>query len=482
MSAKGRPPPASVRRSRGGGIAAAERRTVRVPGESALAEAARRTGLSEKEVFELALARSAWRTTVTAHLGTMNDRVSWSRTPLPAVNNIHELSHLEVFSEVDRDRLLFDDSAPTALERADGNWGPAVRRLSDKPAEGGTTVATLAAAFDRHLGPACRQPRTRADYWRAWRLVVTWAVARKAVKDVLPMKLDTLKALTWDLVCFHVPSSQIEMVWKAVQARHRLFQLRQPLCEANQYSSWVRMLGSIRGRPIALKLPIQKGTVKWLLAWRPNSLDAHRARLMTALATIACLRVNEVARLQVCDLWFDYLTAYGVPGFQGTCSVHVDRRKNDTVRKGHYPALGRSVDPSLDIVTQLRTWLSMPGMAVHPQCAKRIRPAARCEVCAPLFPTTRCAKGRVTVPTMQACSRQQVREWIRWAVGCAGGDSARFSGISARKGGISTAIDAGVDETILYLQSGHGQPLPARAYMQLSSPARFLETFEAFGL
>ena len=72
--------------------------------------------------------------------------------------------------------------------------------------------------------------------------------------------------------------------------------------------------------------------------------------------------------------------------------------------------------------------------------------------------------------------------WIRWAVKQAGGDSSRFSGISARKGGISTAIEARVDETILYLQSGHGAALPARAYMQIASPARFLETFEAFGL
>ncbi len=71
--------------------------------------------------------------------------------------------------------------------------------------------------------------------------------------------------------------------------------------------------------------------------------------------------------------------------------------------------------------------------------------------------------------------------WIR-AVSQAGGDSTRFSGISARKGGISTAIEAGVDEAILYLQSGHGQALAARAYMHRKSPARFLETFETFGL
>jgi hypothetical protein len=100
----------------------------------------------------------------------------------------------------------------------------------------------------------------------------------------------------------------------------------------------------------------------------------------------------------------------------------------------------------------------------------------------PLFPLTRCAPGGVTVATDRPCSRQQASDWIRWAVSQAGGDSSRFSGISARKGGISTAIEAKVDEAILYLQSGHGQALPARAYMHLTSPDRFLETFEAFGL
>ena len=53
---------------------------------------------------------------------------------------------------------------------------------------------------------------------------------------------------------------------------------------------------------MVMKLAIQKVTVCWLLAWRPMSLASHRARLLTALATLACMRVNEVARLQVCDL------------------------------------------------------------------------------------------------------------------------------------------------------------------------------------
>ncbi len=211
--------------------------------------------------------------------------------------------------------------------------------------------------------------------------------------DILPMSLDTLKALTWDLVCFAVPSSQIELVWKSVQARHRQSQLRPPLCEANQYASWVKMLGSVRGRPMALKLPIQKATVRWLLAWRPTTLAAHRARLLTVVATLACMWVNEVARLQVCNLWFDHLASYGVPGFEGMCSVHIDQRKNVTVRKGHYPALGRSKDPALDIVAQLRT------------------------LCPPLLPLTMFAQGGTTVVTDRPCSRDSVATEVAIAPG-----------------------------------------------------------------
>ncbi len=164
--------------------------------------------------------------------------------------------------------------------------------------------------------------------------------------------------------------------------------------------------------------------------------------------------------------------------------MHIDRRKNDTVRKGHYPALCRSRDPALDIVMprQLRTWLLVAGLAVNQACAKRARPAARCAVCPPLFSLTRCAAGGITVVTDQPCSRQQASDWIRWAVSQAGGDPARFSGISARKGGISTAIKVGVNEAILYLQSGQGQALSAPTYMHLKSSVLFLETFEAFGL
>ena len=84
--------------------------------------------------------------------------------------------------------------------------------------------------------------------------------------------------------------------------------------------------------------------------------------------------------------------------------------------------------------------------------------------------------------TDRPASRQQASDWICWAVTQAGGESHLISCISSRKGGISNAIDAGVDEAIQYLQSCHGQALPARAHTQIFALGRFLETFDAFGV
>ena len=60
--------------------------------------------------------------------------------------------------------------------------------------------------------------------------------------------------------------------------------------------------------------------------------------------------------------------------------------------------------------------------------------------------------------------------------------AARFSSISACKGGISVAIETGVPEAIPYLQSGQGLAMPARTYMHLQTPARLLATFAGLDL
>jgi hypothetical protein len=329
MSAPRRPPSSSVRRSRGGGgqwqsgaqgARLLETRWRRWPAGPVCRKQTSST-LRWRAPHGRALSRSRC-------ASAQATRAS-SKTPLPAPDNLGELRHAAAFGAVDRASVFLDDSAPSATHRAgaprqqlgprsaEARQSPCIRRCHRGGAGGGLQRAPRAGvptaahagglladvAAGRHMGCGAQGSAQPAH-----------AAGHAQGADV-------------GLVCFAFPSSQIVLVWKSVQARHRQFQLRQPLCDANQYSSWVKMLGSIRGRPLELKLPIQQATVHWLLEWRPTALAAHRARLLTAVATLACMRVNEVARLQVCDLWFDYLASYWIPGFEGTCSVHIDWRK-----------------------------------------------------------------------------------------------------------------------------------------------------------
>ena len=431
---------------------------------------------------QVVAAHHAWRATALLRLGVASsDRmVVFGRGPLPFIKNVSQLHDSHVFEGQNHRALLHDVSMPTALERADGNWERVISQLGGPSLS--ASVDELAAAFDTHIMPAVVRPRTREGHYRYWSVVVTWAIVRKSVHLLMPMTRHTLKAITWDLVSFATSRSLVSSVWSAIQARHKFFGFNPPLDRRGEFAAWEHSISCIMGRPLSLKLPIHKSVVTWLLRWRPDGVADNRRRLMATLATLACLRVSELCRLQVCDLWFDWHTGWGVPGYDGTCAVHIANRKNDSERKGHHPAIGRSTDPALDLVQQLRTWMRWMRLHVHPDCLKRRRPAARCDLCPPLFPTTLNGPGGVRRATDQPCCPQRASSDIRKAAVAAGGCAARFSGISARKGGISTAVEARVEEDILYLQSGHGPEKAARRYMHLRDPSRLFETYQAFGL
>ena len=427
-------------------------------------------------------AHLAFRASVILALGAGHgNRVAWSASAgMPYVRNLAELADSPAFHGIDTDVILLNTSAKTALELADGNWAGVAPRL--KASRVATSVADLTEAFNTHIWPSRSQASTRAKHWPNWAVVVTWALAWGALALILPMATDTLKAISWELLCMGTPRSVITAIWAAVQNRHKVAGLPPPIAGLGEFSAWTRCLASLVGRPTALLFPVHRSIVACLLRMRPSLLRDHRDRLMVALATICCLRVAELAALQVCDLWFDFHTGYGIPGFWGTAAVHVARRKNDCERKGHHPAIGRSVDPELDLVRQLRLWLLRTGLAVSELCQKRAHPAQRCPHCMPLFSRFLNGPGCQPMVSIRPISSQMFSEALRRMVGLCGADTSRFSGISARKGGLTTAVTAGVTEEILFLQSGHGQTRAARNYMHLQEPDRLFDTFRAFGL
>ena len=83
-------------------------------------------------------------------------------------------------------------------------------------------------------------------------------------------------------------------------------------------------------------------------------------------------------------------------------------------------------------------------------------------------------------PPPVAASFSQV---IVRALGYIGCDTSAFSGVCARRGGLSTAVEAGVPEPVLWLQSGHAQTrAAARVYIRLQNPSLLFATWRAFSL
>jgi hypothetical protein len=137
----------------------------------------------------------------------------------------------------------------------------------------------------------------------------------------------------------------------------------------------------------------------------------------------------------------------GAGQYHGTLAVKICQRKNDSVREGLFPRLGCPSSPgsSHDVVAWLKAYLRRFGLTRHPACNRGFRDRERCPVRPPVFCMT-AREGAVTVVRRTPCSRQLISDALTDALSAIGIDAAQFSGVSARKGGLSTVIEAGLPE------------------------------------
>ena len=447
----------------------------------------------------LRVRRGAFQSIVVFRLGVgPGTRASWNpRTTLPTLSSDQPIRDYALRLGLSIDEWFYDDSAIAALESSDGLWRPTVHRLSFRPDSLNVpSVRESADAFDRHVRPLERARATRRKYATLRLSVLTWAVWKNILGELMPMPDELLRAFIWDSLAFEVTYHVLKQSIDAVKAWHHRLGMPAPADGVGDYRRLTHSLARLGGTPRPLKFPIHADAVRRLLLLPvprhascsgPSGgcdvcirfLFRWRDCLVGATGTVTCSRCSELAGLQSCDLWFDFDARAGYSCWKGGAAVNVKVRKNDQFRHGHQPLIGAASDRRLDLVRQLRAFLRAVGNQPRPGCTKSANPQAKCPACPPLFPRS-LDRGRAFDFSRQP-SAEEASAMIVRGLKHVGYDTSLFSGISARKGGLSTAIEAGVPEHILWMQSGHAQDVAARRYVQLGSPTLLYSTWEAFG-
>ena len=165
----------------------------------------------------------------------------------------------------------------------------------------------------------------------------------------------TLESFLWDLVSLECTFPTIKGYLDCIQARHRRAGLTSPISGALSYSRLSRGLQRFQGRQRRFAYPIHRTHIAALLREPAESLTQLRNSLAAALTTTCCMSPGEGAALQSCDVFFDFDVASGLPGYVGTAAINIMSRKNDQLRRGHHPRIGRPQYYLHDPVHQLRS-------------------------------------------------------------------------------------------------------------------------------
>ena len=151
---------------------------------------------------ELRMLRDSYRATVVYRLGGaagVGARVQWRRTLIPTLESDAPVRALAVRLGVETDGWFYADGAETVLERSEGRWRPAVRALARRERDVGevSSVGESVAAFTAHILPLERASKTRRKYATHRLTVLTWAVWKGVLRELVPMSTDLLPMSTY---------------------------------------------------------------------------------------------------------------------------------------------------------------------------------------------------------------------------------------------------------------------------------------------
>ena len=451
----------------------------------------------------------AYMSTVTYNLGPAGAHMTWSlRTLIPTAANAAALQEFARRLGPDFQHWFIDDDTLLPLEACQGRWRPAVDALAFavRPGGGVPSIGESAGRFDTHIGPLGLARGTRSKYARVRRMVMTWAVWKGVFAQLLPMSDEFVRAFVWDSLAFAATFPVLKQALDAIKAWHRKLGMRIPLDGAGDYRRFSNQLKRFQPSHHPVKFPIHAEAVRRLLTlplpphppcagvkpptprgrWvRCPTCWAYLIRWFCCLAgatgTLTACRCLELGLLKTCCIWWQYdFLVGGWARFKEGAAYNIQVRKNDQHRVGHQARVGVPKDKRYDLLAQTREAIRLLGTEPGPNCEARFDSKTPCRFCPPLFP--RRVKKGTEFDLKRHATSPEISAMIIAGLAAVGFNTTGFSGISARRGGLSTAIEGGVPEAILWMQSGHSQDLAARRYVALHSPALLYATYESFHL
>ena len=344
-----------------------------------------------------------------------------------------------------KDAITQPPAPLTEFERSAGR--PMAFDAAAKPAEAG--IQAKANLFKSQVLPSTQAVLTRKGHFGAWRAFVTFLLIEGVLHMAMPVTETAIQGFFMHLILTGYSGGRLGAFVEAIIDRHYLYNIELGV-PAERIRWWASAAKKGLGLPAGEKYPILASHVKLILLLPRLTIKATRDAAMFCVGTVCALRAAEITRLDVCDLLWD------IDG-PGTLALLLWYRKNDGLKKGLFPRIGPSNDPRLSIIMLLKQYLRMAGLTKSEMCTKERWRRSPCQACGKLFRNktmygqqvmkTNDDKHCVAANTLCKVVFEQLKH--------IGIDTAMYSSVSMRKGGISKALAANVPGDLHNLQSGH---------------------------
>jgi integrase len=397
------------------------------------------------------------------------DSLQWTSARVPTLASLEPLRLL--LPEHVQLAICSTAIPSTAVELADCRGIP--DWLCDKDGEE-NSLDTHAQLFDSQILPAAQAQRTRASYFSNWRAFVTYAFIHDCLSEVLPASTRLIKAYLWFLLQAGFRPGTITLHLYAIIDRHTRHGYVSPV-HRHHVKSWIKAFERLCGVPKRDKLALTSTHLKAILAAPRSTLCQLRDTLIVGLGTTCAMRVSEILQLDACDVLFEFEP--------GVMALRIKKRKNDQKRAGLWPRIGHASSPRFDLIHLTREWLRRADIAISSSCEKERHPRSSCRFCGRLFSRIMGSGDRIFPigHRLHGIISNTVADAIHSSLNRVGYNSTEFSGISMRRGGLTTALTGGVPSDLYALQSGHVSD-SWKNYVHPGQERKLLLFYESFQL